>query len=169
MPDVNPLTQVHRALWSILLARADLTADVPAANRVKLTEVDIVRAEKAELHHADVPEVRVARVGLLPVHDRVTSLSYLRATWEIQVTSGDMEQEPVDDADWQIYRAMQDWRSVMASLVWKTKRFIEVDRCKAVQLRDDDHETNRGMTGWVARWRGETDMWFTPSDLTAAD
>lgn len=166
MAEVNPITQVHRAIWTCLEARADLMALVKVGNRIKLTDRTRPPARKFQLRRGDLPELRVERVATVPQEARVTSKDYLGMIWQMQLSTGNRVDDDLADVEFAVYRAMQAWRTYIKTLTWKSKLFVSSVTMVKAPVSLDNQKANRGKRGWSAVWTGQVDMWFTPSDIS---
>jgi hypothetical protein len=160
----NPLKQIYNAIWSLLEARSELTDLVLIGDRIKY--IGSSRApEKNEVLSTDFPEIRVIPVQSKPHLDQDSTSSGWIVVWQVQIASGDQRLQTVLDVEWEVYRAMQTWRTHVMPLTWKGKEFVHLARPIETVWELDNKRLNRGIRGWSAVWAGETHMNFTTADL----
>ncbi len=166
MAEVNPITQVHRAIWTCLEARADLMVLVKAGNRIKLTDRTRPPARKFQLWRGDLPELRVERAGSLPQDGRATGKDYFGMRYRILFATGNRVDDDLADVEWAVNRAMAAWRThIKDPLTWKSINFVSSVTWTGGSVTIEDAKANRGNRGWSAIWLVNVDMWFTPSDI----
>lgn len=164
-----PDMQVHEAIWSTLLGRADFVSLVESGNQDKLTALDIARPVKFQMHHADVPDVRVEPVGFTFVSlDHTSGSAWVTHVWKIQLTTGDLISDAMSTINWMVIRAFMDWRTHIKVLEWKSVEFTTVVRLKHGESTTDNSEANRDQEGWSTIWVVEVDFKFRPADLLEA-
>lgn len=166
MAEVNPITQVHRAIWTCLEARADLMALVKPGNRIKLTNRNRPPARKFSLRRGDLPEMRVERAASLPWDGRATDLDYFGMQYLILLATGNRVDDNLAEVEWALNRAMAAWRThIRDPLTWKSKPFANSVKWTGGRVTLEDVKANRSKRGWSAAWDVKVDMWFTPSDV----
>lgn len=167
----SPFTQVHAALWDMLLDRADFAAAIRAGNRDKLTDQDVPRPEKSALQRADLPDVRIVPGKTkYPATDATSGSSEITRQWVIQITTGDEISDTLDEIDWMVYRAHRDWRTRLTILVAKTggDPFVRTSVMLDAETRLEDQDAPHGKGGWVTYWIIEVEMQFQPAFLSEA-
>lgn len=167
--EVNPITQVHRALWTILELRADLKALVVPGARFKLTNVFRAIARKSAARQGVLPSLRLSRSAARSIPYRTSSHSSLRIQWKLEIATGDMVDDNLALVEWMVFRAMHDWQTTLNALTWKSKAFVVGMRLLGGRQTDSDENANQGKRGWSAIWTAQTDLWFPPADLLEAE
>jgi len=165
MPDVNPITQAYRAIWTTLEASSDFTDDlVRAGNRIKYVEGQRDPDKDGALT-TDYPEVVVTPGPARIQYGRTSSGTSLEQNFRIWISTGQQQTLVMFNVQWAIIRAMADWETHMKDLTWNEKKFIKHCEMNTDVKTLDDHERNRLTRGWVLAWSGMLDMWFDTSDL----
>lgn len=163
--EVNPITQVHRALWTILELRADLKALVVPGARIKLTDVFRIIARKSAARRGVLPSLRLSRYSARAVFDDTSSDSKLLVRWKFEIATGDMVDDDLALTEFLVFRALQNWKTTLRALNWKSKQFVVGLRLLDGQETDRDAGANQGKRGWSAIWTAETHLRFTPANL----
>lgn len=163
----NPLRQIFNATKTLLQANSDLIALVPDGRRW-VGWIGSSRAPEVDegLSPADYPRVRIVPVKIKPHLQRTSNGSSLDVIWQMQVATGDQRLQTLLDIEWAVYRALLTWETYLRdSLRWSGKEFVKLARPLETETNLNDRKQNRGTRGWSAIWTGETQLWFTTSDL----
>ncbi len=163
----NPLRQVHNALWTLLGAHSDFDSLVPDG-RKRVNYIGSSRSPEVDggLSPADYPRVRIVPVKKKPHLQHTSNSSSMIVIWEVQVATGDQRLQTLLDIDWAVYRALLTWETHLRdNLRWKNKEFVKLARPLETETNLDDGKQNLGTRGWSTVWAGETQLWFTTSDL----
>jgi hypothetical protein len=171
MAETDPFSQVHEALWTMLLARTDLAGMVAVGNRRKIVGVDVAPPVKPALQHADVPQLWIEPAGAAEwaMHDHASGMSDLQAVWKVELVTGYKVADTIHQLNWAVFRAAQAWRTHLRdALTWKTKPFVRACRCRTAKDALDNYEASRGKHGWVTFWLIETDLQFDVTNLLEA-
>jgi len=170
----NPLWQVYNALWTLLEADAAFCLAVPAMNRIKYTDTTDRHPDKDNALDADFPMVRIRCLGGRPRAHRTSNSSMIELRWTIEIYTGDQrlathDKTKVFDVSWAIWKALINWQTYLYDFTWNGNTFI-VRYCRAAEITDElSHEDiQRKQLGWRSVWTGDTDVWFTTTDLTLA-
>jgi hypothetical protein len=67
---------------------------------------------------------------------------------------------------WEVYRAMSKWQATMEALAWNGKRFVRIAR--PMDTKDGLDAANHAVMGWSTVFAGETEMFFSTSDLQSS-
>lgn len=164
----DPFTTLYDALWSMLEAHTGFTDLVKVGNRVKFTG-EVRDPVKPEINTADLPEVRLVPLGGDPHLQRTSNGTSVRKRFGIEITTGDKR---VDAAlfpvEWEIFRAMSNWASVLTALTWNSKTYVKLCRPLSMTEGESNPELNRGISGWSLVWACEVELWFTTADMLPA-
>jgi len=168
----NPLWQVHNALWSLLESDSEFTTAVPSMNRIKYTSTTDRYPDKDNTLDADFPCVRIRCIGGVPRPHRTSNSSMIELKWSIEVFSGDRrfsdDAQRFMDVWWAIYKALVNWQAYLYNFTWDGNAF-KVRYCRASEVEDrlTKQELHYRQNGWQSVWIGDTDIWFTTTDLTS--
>ena len=161
--DSSPLCLALAAFWDMLEAHTAFTLLVPANNRIKYQSLEL--PDHDVLGPADFPRVIVIPTNIMPHPLRTSNGSSMTVRWEIRILTGgqrlDLELFPVIFA---IYAALADWITQLTAVTWNAKAFIINARQSEVAMTNEA-EPGLMLQGWVGAWAGETELWFTTSDL----
>ena len=171
MPRGEPFTMVYDALWAMLEANEDFTDLVPVGNRIKYGN-DNRSPEKDEILNSDLPEVRIVPVGVTPQPRRTSTSSAVLKRFAIQITSDTRGiHDTFHPIEWQIFKSLVDWITVLSALRWNEKRFAV--KCTFMTAPEGLHVSSatdkRGITSWATVWQCEVEMFFPIADLLPAE
>lgn len=160
MPVANPIAQVYTGIWSLLEANSGFTALVLPGNRIKYIGGNRA-AGKEIVNTADTPMVSVMPLGMRPHLDASSSSSELVTIWSIEVLPGTVKIETLSDLDWEIYRAMSEWRTLRTTVSWGSE--TPVKRLYPVNVDPEINERRyqRVPKGWTSLWVGHCHLWFS--------
>lgn len=164
MSDVNPLTQVHDALWQLLEDRTEFTDLVPKGNRIKATPA-IRNPDKEKMTPQDFPQVRIMAMGVSPHLWSTSCSSKLTVAWEVQIATDQQELCVIHELVWVVFQAFHNWVTTLKPLTWNDKVFVITCVPGEVSLGQSEAALAVGVKGWSAVWIGATIMTFTSSDL----
>lgn len=165
MSDLDPITQVHNAIWELLLAHPPFADAVKEGNRILFTGTSRGPI-KDEVSTADLPEVRLVPAGAATQLQRTSNGSSLVKRFAIQVRTGEQRVDAgLYPLEWEIYRALADWTTVLLALKWSDYCFVKL--CRPIGFAES-LESN-GITGWVSVWSCEVEMWFSTASLKYAE
>lgn len=162
---VDPITQVYYALWELLEAHVPLAAMVRVGNRIKFSGANR-DPMKDEVSGADFPEIRVLPVSSEPHLQRTSNGSSIVKRFRVVAATGDQRVDAgLFPLEWEIYRALSSWATVLMSLRWKDKPYVRL--AKPISVEDGISRTDmeRGIKGWASIWEVEVSMWFSTTDL----
>ncbi len=141
------------------------TAGVAAGNRVKFTSADRAPA-KDEVSSADLPEVRLVPTVGTPHTERTSNSSSVVKRWEVQVSTGDQRLDVAAfPLEWEVLRAMHDWRTRLVTLEWAGKKYVKRCQCVESSVGVSNSDLDRGIRGWSTIMVLEVEMWFGHDDL----
>jgi hypothetical protein len=164
----DPISQVYDALWALLEDSRELCSMVDVGNRKKYSGEGT--PEKEQVATADFPEIRIVPVATTPHTQRTSSTSTMLVKFRIEVASGDQRIDAgLFPIEWEIYRAMARWASVVTSLEWNEKAYVITAKATSVQDGLAPANLMRGILGWVALWECEVELFFTTADLQEDD
>jgi len=168
MAATDPFSLVYNALWTLLEAHAEFAALVKVGNRIKFNAAGGDDPIKDKLSSADLPEVRLLCTGTSPHVQHTSGSSSCIKFFEIQVaTRSQQYTAELFPVEWEIYRAMSKWATVLSALTWNSKTFVKLARPTDGQQGVSTDDVDRGGHGWVSVWGIEVQMWFTTTDLQA--
>lgn len=163
MPDstLDPLTQVHDALWAMLEADLAWCALVPPGNRIKFRGLGASPRKDAQLSPADRPEVQIRAAAVTPYLNADSSNTRIGVRFEIQIATG----EQGFDASlfpvlWETIRALHDYRAHLNALTWQDVAFVKRTQATAGTIGVGQGDSDRGMLWWSILWGCELDLWF---------
>ncbi len=180
----TPIKMVYDGLWAVLEKHAGFTAIVAAAgNRIKLTKGGVDTAnpdvndppsvnrtpDKARLHDADCPQVRIVPAGGVAYMRTNSTGTRLDKRFRIEVRTAENQYDDLAVLEWEILRAMMDWRTAKATggtaledMTFGGKKFVtDISLLQEQNSKWDD----RDIGGWQALWIGIVRMDFDTSDL----
>jgi hypothetical protein len=167
---LDPFTQVHDAIWTMLEAHAGFTALVPRGNRIKfsdsarnatLEKVPNRDPMKEKVQAGDLPEVRVVFASIDRGEGQSSNHETFWVRWEIHVASGDQRLTAIlFPLVFEVFRAMHGWQSVLGALTWSGTRLVKNFRTGSVRIGVTDADLNRNIQGWSAVWAAEALMVF---------
>lgn len=169
----NPLWQVHNALWTLLESDSDFTTAVKSMNRIKYNSTTDREPDKKSASSDDFPMVRIRCIGGTPRAHRTSNSSTLSLHWAIEILSGDQRlatqaYNKSFDVQWAVYKALVNWKSYLYDFTWDSNDF-KVRYCRAHKSEDTltNEDLQRNQRGWQSIWTGETEIWFTTTDMTS--
>ncbi len=166
MPDKDPFTQVHDAIWDILEASSEFTAAVPVGNRIKFSGTNVKDPIKDSVLDSDLPEVRLTMEQLRPHLQRTSSTSTAVTAWSFQISSGDLRFEAsLFPLSWIIYKAMSNWDGVFSGLTWNARAFTLPLRPADARIGRLDTDLVRGVRQWISIWSAEVEVFFRTIDM----
>lgn len=161
--NINPLTMVYDALWTIIESHPALTSLVRVGNRVK-----DLSTLKDQVSTVDLPEIRIICQSAEPKIYRTSSGTTLKKIYQIQVATGEYNvQSQLHIIEWELLKAFSKYKDVLDALTWNSKRFILQAKVTTVNEGTTQADLNRGIRGWVSLWTCEVEFWFDRSDLQA--
>lgn len=167
--DLPPELQVMLGLWQLLEGHRDVTAIFKPGNRIKFlgTNRD---PHKEQIATADVPEIRIVPWPggtLAPI--RTTDSSSGTLMFSVQVATGDKRVDAdgagLHYAKWSVFRALADWRELLAALKWRGLPFVQKLSLTSVQDGAAQSDLDRGIKGWSSLWTVSVDVWFRTIDV----
>ena len=167
----NPLRMVAAATWDLLLASSLIKDRFKAGNRIihyhgsDRTVTEKEQPIEGEVGAGDLPEIWLFQSGIRPHLGRTTSGSSLELEWLIAVSSGRQNLGRLLDAEWLVWQALHLWDEHVKPLQWEGAEFVTAARPLKVESSLENDKLNRGITQWSDVWRGQTDMWFSTTDL----
>jgi len=166
--EADPLSKVYTALWELLLSRESIRKRFKLGNRVRLDNPDDRSPEKVTVLSADLPEIRITPVAIIPHLHRTSSSSSLTKRFAVQVSTGERQvTHELLPSQWEVYCAMGKWLQVLTSLTWRGNKFVKMTRLADVAdslFRGEDHGH---ITGWATVWMCDVEMWFSTPDILA--
>lgn len=165
MPDKDPFTQVHDALWELLEDNVGFTELVKEGNRIKFSgdERDPI---KTQVQDADLPEVRIVVAGGTPALLNTTSSSKCTKRFQIQVSTGDQRVTAIlFPLQWEIFRALSNWPAKLLALTWEGEQFVKRAALFDIAEGVTDADLLRNIKGWATLWLFETELWFKTSAI----
>jgi len=160
---LDPLSQIHAALWDLLEADVAWCALVSPGNRIKFTGKGI-SPRKDEQTTADRPEVQIRAASIVPYMSFDSSNSKITARFEIQIGTG----EQGFDASlfpvlWETIRALHDYRAHLNALTWQSVAFVKRVQATSGAIGVGQGDADRNMLWWSCLWGCEIDMFFPAS------
>ena len=165
MPEVDPFTQVHNALFGLLTSWTNFSNAVVEGNRITFTGDDRDPI-KDQVSEADLPECRLVPVGGEPAVQRTSSTTTIKRRWVIELATGDQRVDfRLLPLEWEIFRALTRWQGVITTLTWHSKPFVVTALPMSVQDAVTNTDLNRGIIGWTTIWACEVEMAFQTTDM----
>lgn len=172
MAVTNPFLLAYRGIWTVLEANSSLigtSALVQPGNCVKMffqqgeDGSDYVRDPKKDaVRYADSPELEVEPVGGYSHMYRTSSGTSVTKRYNIWIRTGEQQTGQMMLVEWEVLRAMMDWKTTLEALKWNSTAFVK--DCRLVQQKEQ-LTPDRTAKGWVMAWSGLLDMWFTSTAL----
>ncbi len=167
---IDPLSQIHSALWDTLEASEDFCELVKSGNRIKMP-VAWRSPEKERLASADLPQVRIVPValvagGIVSGIPRTSSSDVITLRWEVQVQTGDQRaNELLFPIMWAIWRAMSAWENGFSAVDWEGATQVYTSQVGDAVLGQSDVGLASDIRGWSTIWAGLTELWMQRSAL----
>lgn len=168
---LDPLSQVHAALWEMLEADPLWCDLVPAGNRIRFSGKGVSPRKDQQLSPADRPEVQIRAASVVPYLNADSSNTKITARFEIQIATG----EQGLDASllpilWQTIRALHGYRDYLRQLTWEgaTESFVKRVQTTSGAIGVGQGDADRGMLWWSVLWGCEVEMWFPAVYMTPA-
>jgi hypothetical protein len=162
MLDVDPFTQVHRAIAKAILADARVAEQVKANNVVTW---DNTRGPiKERLTTADLPELQL-RAGTLAVNLGSKSCgTELTRAYSLVLNTGEQQLSVnLYPLEWALigvaYRLKFEY--LLSGLLYKKRSFVTDCNIVSAEAGLSSADDNRGITGWTALWTLEVQMNFS--------
>jgi hypothetical protein len=170
MAELDPLTQVFNAQWTLLENSETFKALVPVGNRIKFNQDTVRSPEKREGITADYPEVRIIPMGGL--YQLTVSSSHTRFTkrFQVQVATGDRRVHlylyPLEIA---IIAALSKWPTVMLPMTWKGHGFFTLFELGEAPEGRRETDVLQGVEGWSAMMATKATLHIPNTDLTGVE
>lgn len=165
--ELDPFTQVYRALWALAETSKPLDSLVKRGNRVRYDTKD-QSPMKSAVQDADMPELRLVTSGSprTNLHSSSSSSDITRIyTWQI-ATGNVMLAERLYPVEFAVLCAMTNWKSVLGALTWRGQHFVKAaNAISAQEMLTQSSDVSRKMYGWVAVWSIEVRMVFSTNSL----
>lgn len=170
MPEENPFTKTHRALFDLMAAWPPIKE---GTYKVKLGNfVSYLSGRKPEqprnttVQDLDFRELRIRPAGFSAQLPRTSNSGSVNWRWIVELSTNRMQADvSLHPVQWEVMRALSTWMAVVGALTWQGKVFNKVMRGIEVANELDVDELNRGTPGWAAIFGGEIEMFFTTTDL----
>jgi hypothetical protein len=166
----DPFTLVYEAIWFMLLQNPHFEEGVKEGNRITFVPAVNRNLNKKFVDSklsTDYPEVRVVVEGATPaiVHD--SSSTKITRAFGIIVSTNDVRlNEGLFPIEWEVVKAMANWRSNLSQLEWQGEKFIK--RLVALPTSTSMSITGDGYpNGWASVWRVSVDMYFSTAQLAS--
>lgn len=164
--DETPFDQVYTALWSLVEGRAAFDSLVKVGNRVRFDDLKTRNPLKEQIITNDLPELLLTTSGgTFNVHATSSSASCTRRYQWVLSTGDRRLRAGLLAVEWELFRAMVDWKSQLGSLQFSGQNFVK--SCELVDLTEgeSDPDRNRGIEGWSAVWAADVTMYFALTSL----
>ena len=164
----DPFSLVYDTLWLALEDNTVFSSLVKDGNRVKLSGIDVGDPFKHEVSEGDLPEVRIIAVESDIHLNQTSSSSRVTKTFEVGIATGELRitsQKAILPVEWEIIRALADWETLLAELLWNKRKFVTNTRLITSQYGTSDTDLNRGIKGWTALMAMQVEMWFVTSEV----
>jgi len=166
----DPLTMVYNSVRDMLLAHPAFCDNVKPGNVITFTAEHTrdIEPVKENINTADLPEVRIVPVSVIPHLDSDSDNSTLLLRLKIELATGEIRVDRlIFPLIWETFRAMQTWTDHILTLRWNSKRFVTHARPIASILLGTDFplELIRGVEGWTGVWEYEVLMHVNTVDL----
>jgi len=159
--DIDPYTQVYRALWNMLIESPELSRLVRIGNRIRWDEQD-PDPQKHALSDADLPEIQLDPVaGEVNLTGSSTSVACEQA-FQLQLTSNDSRLHlSAFPLKWALIKTLSRWRSALGLAFVKQIRLGDV-----IDIHAAD-DPDRGAAGWSMTLTISVEMWIAQADVEA--
>lgn len=164
----DPFTQVHNALWALLIANTLFASKVKAANRIRFdsTETEPIRAAATS---EDQPWVTIVQSGGSEKDDaRTFAARMINQSYEVQVWTGNQRvHKELNPIKWAVVKAVL---GALGALTTTDAGFVKNVRIAgAWQDRLEPGTEAQASRGWVHVLTVEVWMDFTIVQLQAVD
>ena len=163
IPETDPFSQVHNALWEMAMANTDLRDLILSRNQIRYDQED---SQKDQISSADTPELALLSVGGdAGRYDNSTETTVVR-NYAWVITSGDFRiNEVYNKIAFELFRALVKWPEALCPLTWKGRQFVNKFRLLSVQEGLMMKNLDRGIRGWSGLWDCEVNFSFCTKDL----
>ncbi|HQU42142.1 MAG TPA: hypothetical protein PK867_04995 [Pirellulales bacterium] len=163
--DLDPLTQVHAALWSLLESDAAWAALVKAKNRIKFAGKGVAPRKDEQLD-ADRPEVQIRAKSVMPALNADSTNTKVIAQFEVQIATSEQGLDAsLFPVLWETIRALHKYRTVLMPLTWAGQTFVRRVQATSGDIGVGRGDADRGMLWWSVLWGCEIEMWFSAVNL----
>ncbi len=168
-PTLDPLSQVHDALWTMLEADAAWCALVPAGNRIKFRGQGASPRKDQQLSPADRPEVQIRAASVTPYLNVDSSNTKVTARFEVQIATGEQGLDAsLFPVLWETLRALHEYRTHLNALTWQDVDFVKRTQTQPGAIGVGQGDADRGMLWWSILWACEVEMYFPAALMTPA-
>ena len=164
---LDPLSQVHAALWEMLEADPEWCDMVPPGNRIKFSGQSVSPRKDQQASPADRPEVQIRATAVVPYLNIDSNNTKITARFEIQIGTA----EQGFDASlfpvlWETLRALHNYRDYLRQLTWQgqTDSFVKRVQATPGSVGVGQGDADRGMLWWSVLWGCEVDI-YVPASL----
>lgn len=166
---IDPLSQVHSALWDLARASSTLNALVKTGNMIQFDSDDNRNPQKAQAAANDFPElVLVPQAGVANLH-ATSCASQMTRNWSWMINTGDFRaNEYLHPVEWALVCAMLGFSGVLDQLEWPIgHKFVK--RCDPISVQTGQSESLRlrGLAGWSSIWAVQVEMYFPTNAMIA--
>lgn len=167
MPVGNPLYDIHAQLWTMLEAVSDITDNVHADNRTKLTSSadSILDLDVSAI--TGVPELAVVDAGEEIGDRRCSNGTRIFQQWEVWLRGCEQNNDLFTTLKLAVIRALVNWDDATTGLKAPALSWEETYGCLGVtdcDLKSTNESILRSKIthnrGWSALWVGVTELWF---------
>lgn len=163
IPELDPFSQIHNAMWEMVNAHNPLRDLILPRNQIKYDTED---SQKDQISSSDTPELALLLAGFKPGKGSSNTTTCLARQYTWAITTGDFRvNEPYNPIAWELFRAMQRWATYLCPLTWKGHGFVNHFRILEAVEGTTRTDQNRGIRGWASLWDVEINMVFCTQDL----
>lgn len=158
-PD-NPLLIVYDALWELASRHKPLARLVQLENRIRFDEVEDRDPIKEQVSENDLPELMLRMTSAAFHLQRTSNTTTMVQNYEWTIATGDLRAHANYDVNWELFRAMSKWETVMNGLTWRGYPLIIRSWPLTSDTGISDKDLNRGAVGWTTIWNIATELKF---------
>jgi len=158
---LDPLSQVHAALWEMLEADPEWCDMVPPGNRIKFSGKSVSPRKDQQASPADRPEVQIRATAVIPKLYANSSSTEVTARFEIQIATGEQGLDcSLFPVLWETIRAMHNAWGYLRQLTWggMSKTFVHRVQATPGAIGVSQGDADRGMLWWSVLWGCEIDI-----------
>ena len=163
----NPFTLVYNSLWNLLLSRPAFVQSVKQGNRISFVGQNPSTQFTKEFNKlsADFPEVQIVVEQVTPQTNDTSSSSKLSCVYAIMLHTDGATLDPfVFPIGWEIFQALQGWRTTVSALTYMDELFVKNVATLPVN-NAYSLDAGQNLKGWASVWRARVDMYFSNVNL----
>lgn len=160
----TPFNQIYHAFWDGFERNTSLTNLVLPDNRIKFNDS---LGTKEQINEGDLPEVMLMQVGGQAAPMNTSGTSHCKRNYIWFISTGDFNNELINEIEWQLFRAMIDWDVFLCPLTWPDDNWHYIEKVDTVGIEEGTAVSSliRNIKGWTASLNMEVSCNFRTTDL----